>query len=280
MGSLEEKEGTSKGLVSNADFSFSSLKAIKTILLQPINLIRSSLIGVFVGALPGAGGGISNIMSYDQATKASKDPEKFGTGIPAGVIASEAANNGTGGGVLIPAMALGVPGDPVSAVMLGALIIHGIQPGPLLIVEFPNLVYGIFVAFFIAHFFMLFVQLYGIRLFVRLISVPLYILVPSILVFCAVGSFSIENRFFDIWVLFIFGVLGYFMVKFRFPLAPLILGVILGPIAETNLRRALMTNSDYTLFFTRPISVAFLILGVISLLYPFYQRYRRKKKVK
>jgi len=280
MGSLEEKEGTSKGLVSNANLSFSSLKAIKTILLQPINLIRSSLIGVFVGALPGTGGGISNIMSYDQATKASRHPEKFGTGIPDGVIASEAANNGTGGGVLIPAMALGVPGDPISAIMLGALILHGIQPGPLLIVEFPDLVYGIFVAFFIAHFFMLFVQLYGIRLFVRLITVPLYILVPSILVFCAVGSFSIENRFFDIWVLFIFGLLGYLMVKFRFPLAPLILGVILGPIAETNLRRALMINNDYTLFFTRPISVAFLMLGVISLLYPFYQRYRRRKKVK
>jgi TctA family transporter len=163
-------------------------------------------------------------------------------------------------------------------IMMGALILHGIQPGPLLIVEFPDLVYGVFVAFFLAHFFMLGIQLYGIRLFVRLTRVPLYVLVPAILVFCSVGSYSIHNRFFDIWVLFIFGVLGYLMKKYEFPLAPVILGVILGPIAETNFRRALMTSSDYSLFFTRPISLFFLILCFLSLLYPFYQRYREKKR--
>jgi len=174
---------------------------------------------------------------------------------------------------------LGIPGSAVSAIMMGALILHGIQPGPLLIVEFPDLVYGVFVAFFLAHFFMLGIQLYGIRLFVRLTRVPLYVLVPSILVFCSVGSFSIHNRFFDIWVLFIFGLLGYLMKKYEFPLAPTILGVILGPIAESNFRRALMTSSDYTLFFTRPISLFFLILCGLSLLYPFYQRYREKKRI-
>ena len=278
MGSLEIREQISSGLILTSNFGFSSIKAIKTIFRQPFNLIRSSLIGIFVGALPGAGGSISNIMSYDQALKASKTPEKFGTGVPAGVIASEAANNGTGGGGLIPTMALGIPGDAIQAVLMGALILHGIQPGPLLIVEFPGLVYGVFVAFFIAHFFMLFVQLYGIKLFVRLITVPLYILVPSILVFCAVGSFSIQNRFFDIWVLLIFGVLGYLMLKFKFPLAPMILGVILGPMAETEFRRAFQTSDDYTLFFTRPISLAFLILSVISILYPLYQKYREKKR--
>jgi len=115
-------------------------------------------------------------------------------------------------------------------------------------------------------------------LFVRLTSVPLYVLIPSILVFCSVGSFSIHNRFFDIWVLFIFGFLGYLMKKYEFPLAPTILGVILGPLAESNFGRALMISSDYTLFFTRPISLAFLILSVISILYPLYQRYREKKR--
>ena len=163
---------------------------------------------------------ISNILSYDQALKGSKHPEKFGTGIPDGIIASEAGNNGTGGGELIPTMALGIPGSAVSAIMMGALILHGIQPGPMLIIEFPDLVYGVFVAFFLAHFFMLGIQLYGIRLFVRLTRVPLYVLVPAILVFCSVGSFSIHNRFFDIWVLLIFGLLGYLMKKYDFSLPP------------------------------------------------------------
>jgi putative tricarboxylic transport membrane protein len=277
MSNLEKKERTAAALIEDSRLTFSSPKIIKAILRQPFNLIRSSLIGVFVGALPGAGGSIACILSYDQAKKGSRHPEKFGTGIIDGIIASEAANNGTGGGGLTPTMALGVPGDAVSAIMMGALILHGIQPGPLLIVEFPDLVYGVFVAFFVAHFFMLGVQLYGIRLFVRLTRVPLYVLIPSILVLCAVGSFSIHNRFFDLWVLFIFGVLGYLMVKFKFPLAPAILGVILGPIGETNLRRALMTDSDLTIFVTRPISLLFLVLALFSVIYPFFQRYRQKR---
>jgi putative tricarboxylic transport membrane protein len=278
MGNLERKARSVTSLIEKPNLRFSSPQSIKTILRQPLNLIRSSLIGAFIGVLPGAGASISNILSYDQAVKGSRHPSKFGTGIPDGIIASEAANNATGGGALIPTMALGVPGDAVAAIMMGALILHGIQPGPLLIVEFPDLVYGVFMAFFLAHFIMVGLQLYGIHLFVRLTRVPFYILVPSILVCCAVGSFSIHNRFFDIWVLFIFGLLGYLMKKFGFPLTPMILGVILGPLAETNLRRALQTSSDYSLFFTRPISLVLLILAGISLLYPFYQRFRDRGK--
>lgn len=277
MSNLEKKERSVEKLILNPNLSFSSPKMIRTIFSQPVNLLRSSLIGAFIGVLPGAGASISNILSYDQAMKGSKYPEKFGTGIPDGIIASEAANNATGGGALIPAMALGVPGDAVTAIMLGALILHGIQPGPMLIVEFPGLVYGVIMAFFLAHFFMAGVQLYGISLFVRLTRLPLYILVPSIVVFCVVGSFAIHNRFFDVWVLFIFGVLGYLMKKFGFPLTPLILGIILGPLAEKNLRRALQTSSDLSLFFTRPISLIFLVLALISILYPFYQRYKKGK---
>ena len=278
MKNLERNRSASQSLVTDADLSFSSKDVLRTIFKQPVNLIRSSLIGVFVGALPGAGASIANILAYDQSKKASKRPELFGTGIADGIIASESANNGTGGGGLTPTMALGVPGDAVSAIMMGALILHGIQPGPLLIAEFPALVYGIFVAFFVAHFFMLGIQLYGIKLFVRLTRIPLYILIPSILVLCSVGSFSIHNRFFDIWVLFIFGLLGYLMFKVKIPLAPMILGVILGPMAETNFRRALMTDPDLTLFLTRPISLAFIVMAVASLIYPLYKNYRKNKK--
>jgi putative tricarboxylic transport membrane protein len=277
MSNLEKKRRSSQALILDGKLTFSSTKVLKAILSQPLNVLRSSLIGVFIGALPGAGASIANILSYDQAVKGSRHPEKFGSGITDGIIASEAANNGTGGGGLTPTMALGVPGDAVSAIMMGALILHGIQPGPLLIVEFPDLVYGVFVAFFVAHFFMLGLQLYGIRLFVRLTRLPLYVLIPSILVLCAVGSFSIHNRFFDIWVLLIFGAFGYLMAKYKFPLAPAILGVILGPMAESNFSRALMTDSDLTLFLTRPISLIFLILALLSAIYPFYQAYKRKR---
>ncbi len=278
MKNLEGPGSAGQALISGADLKFSSKDVLKTIFRRPLNLIRSSMIGVFVGALPGAGASIANILAYDQAKRASKHPEKFGTGITDGIVASEAANNGTGGGGLTPTMALGVPGDAVSAIMMGALILHGIQPGPLLIVEFPDLVYGVFVAFFVAHFFMLGLQLYGIKLFVHLTRIPLYLLIPSILVLCAVGSFSIHNRFFDIWVLFIFGLLGYLLSKIKIPLAPMILGVILGPMAETNFRRALMTDPDLTLFVTRPISLLFIIMAAMSLLYPVYKKHRAKKK--
>lgn len=277
MKNLEGEGSSSQALISDANLKFSSRSVLKEIFHQPFNLLRSSLIGVFIGALPGAGASIANILAYDQAKRASKTPKLFGTGIPDGIIASESANNGTGGGGLTPTMALGVPGDAVTAIMMGALILHGIQPGPLLIIEFPDLVYGIFVAFFVAHFFMLGVQLYGIRIFVKLTKIPLYLLIPSILVLCSVGSFSIQNRFFDIWVLFIFGLLGYLMSKAKIPLAPMILGVILGPMAETNFRRALMTDPNLTLFFTRPISLLFILMAVISLIYPLYKNYRAKR---
>jgi len=272
MTSLESKSAVSQALIKGAKLTWSNSKVIMEILRQPVNLFRSSFIGTFIGALPGAGASISNILAYDQAVRGSKYPEKFGTGIADGIIASEAANNATAGGGLTPTIALGVPGDAVSAIMMGCLIIHGIQPGPLLIVEHPKLVYGVFVAFVLAHFFMLAVMLYGIHIFVRLTRIPIYVLIPSILVLCSVGSFAIHNRFFDIWVLFIFGVIGYLMAKLKIPLIPMILGVILGPMAESNFSRALMTNSHLTLFLTRPISLFFLVLAVASMFYPLLRK--------
>lgn len=278
---MKNLEGTNlkkESLRLTRNLSFSSKSVVKNIFRFPGNLLRSSLIGTFFGALPGVGAATANIIAYDQSKKFSKTPEKYGTGITEGLVASESANNGTGGGLLIPTMALGVPGDAIAAVMMGAMILHGIQPGPLLIIEFPDLVYSVFVGYFVANFFMLGLMLYAVSFFVKLTRIPTHILVPVILVMCSIGSFAIQNRFFDMWVLFIFGVLGYFMSKFGFPLAPTILGVILGPVGETNLRRALVSNDDWTLFFTRPISATFLLLSVVSIVYPIYQEMRARKK--
>ena len=276
---LENKEEVKQGeeLVTGK-FKFEIFKSLKEVLNQPFNLIRSSLLGALIGAIPGAGASIANILAYDQAKKASKHPDLFGTGIPDGIIASESGNNSTAGGGLIPMIALGIPGSAVSAVMLAALQIHGINPGPMLIINNPEIVGTIFVGFFIATIFMLLIQFWGARLFLKITKIPKYILVPGVMSLCVIGSYLLNNRFSDLYILFTMGIVGYFLKKYNFSLAPVILGVILGPIAETNLRRAMMTSPDWTLFFTRPISLGFLILGVLSILYSIWQNFSMKKK--
>ncbi|MCG8511503.1 MAG: tripartite tricarboxylate transporter permease [Rhodospirillales bacterium] len=254
------------------------LKAIREVLSRGLNVVRSALIGLFVGILPGAGSSISNILAYDQAKKASKNPEKFGTGIPDGIVASEAANNATAGGALIMMMALGIPGDIVTAVMLGALLIHDVIPSPTFIGDEPVLAYAIFFAFFLAHFMMIAMQALCLRIFVRVTRVPMYTLAAVILGYCAIGVFALHNVEFDIWTMFWFGIIGYTMRVLGFPLAPMILGVVLGNIAELNLSRALAISSDVTLFLTRPWSLFFIIVGLFSAVFPWYQAARGMKK--
>jgi putative tricarboxylic transport membrane protein len=253
------------------------VKAIREVLSRFGNLIRSSMIGVFTGILPAAGSSISNILAYDQAKKASKTPEKFGTGFVDGIVAPEAANNATAGGALIMMMALGIPGDIVTAVMLGALMIHDVVPSPSFINDEPVLAYGIFIAFFLAHFFMIGLQAFALRAFVLVTRIPMYTLTAVILGYCAIGVFALHNVEFDMWVLIWFGILGYTMRVLGFPLAPMILGVVLGKIAELNLSRALSISDDLTMFLMRPWSLFFLFVACFSMVFPWYQKYRGKK---
>ena len=250
-------------------------KAIATVLMNWINLIRSSFIGIFTGILPAAGGSISNILAYDQAKKASNNRNEFGKGAVNGIIAPEAANNATAGGALIMMMALGIPGDIVTAIMIGALMIHNSIPGPSFIQDEPLLAYGVFIAFFAAHFFMVGLQAFALRLFLLVTRIPMYILASVILAYCAIGVFALHNITFDIWVMFGFGVIGYFMRKLGFPLAPMILGVVLGKLAELNIARAIGISDDYSLFVTRPWSLFFLIMAIVSVLFPFYQNAKK-----
>ena len=250
-------------------------KAIATVLMNWINLIRSSFIGIFTGILPAAGGSISNILAYDQAKKASNNRNEFGKGAVNGIIAPEAATNATAGGALIMMMALGIPGDIVTAIMIGALMIHNIIPGPSFIQDEPLLAYGVFIAFFAAHFFMVGLQAFALRLFLLVTRIPMYILASVILAYCAIGVFALHNITFDIWVMFGFGVIGYFMRKLGFPLAPMILGVVLGKLAELNIARAIGISDDYSLFVTRPWSLFFLIMAIVSVLFPFYQNAKK-----
>jgi putative tricarboxylic transport membrane protein len=253
-------------------------RAIRAVLTRWTVLVRSAFIGVFTGILPGAGGSVANILAYDQAKKFSREPEKFGSGVPEGIIAPESSNNAVEGGALCTLMALGIPGDVTAAVMLGALLIHDIVPSPSFITDEPVLAYSIFIALFFAHFIMIALQAVCLRAFVKVTRIPMYILASIILAYCAIGVFALNNVEFDLWVLFIFGVIGYSMRLLGFPLAPMILGVVLGDIAELNLNRAWSISNDVALFFTRPWSAFFLVLAAFSTIFPLYQRDRGKRK--
>jgi len=270
-----QKSLTERGAVN---VRIEHMAAIREIAKRWAIVLRSSLIGVFTGILPGAGGSIANILAYDQAKKASKYPEKFGTGTPDGIIAPESSNNAVEGGALITLMALGIPGDVTAAVMLGALLIHDIIPSPTFIAEEPVLAYSIFIAFFVATFMMVGLQSFMLRVFVLVTKIRIYVLASVILGFCGIGVFAINNVEFDLWTLLWFGILGFVMRHFGFPLAPMILGVVLGNIAELNLSRALAITTDLTPFFTRPWALFFLIIALFSAIFPLFQEMRATRK--
>ena len=226
----------------------------------------TGLIGTFIGIIPGAGADIGSFVGYNAARALSKEPEKLGTGCIDGVIGPEGGNNGVTGGAMIPMLTLGVPGDAVTAIMIGALTIQGLTPGPMLFQTNKVLVYTIFLGMFIANTLMCICGFAGIRLFTKVLSVPKVILTPCIFVLCVVGSFAMRNNIFDVWVMLISGIIGYFLTKVKVPTSPAILGLILGPMAEKNFRTALLKSSgDPSVFFSTVICWVFIGLILISL---------------
>lgn len=245
------------------------------------NLIRSALVGLGIGILPGIGAGTSNLVAYSVAKNTSKKKDEFGKGYIGGIVASETANNASVGGALIPLMTLGIPGDGVTALLLGAFMVHGIAPGPLLFKNYGPLVYTIFAACIIASILMLICEFYGMRLFAKILKVPKHILLPIVLVLCVVGAFGLSSRIFDVWAVIIFGAIGYFFVKFKVPQAPFVIGFVLGPMAETNLRRGLMMSDDNFMgFFTNPISGTFLGITFLFLIYTIIKETTKSAKKK
>lgn len=244
------------------------------------NMIRSAAIGIGLGILPGIGSGTSNMLSYSVAKNQSKHPEKFGTGIIDGVVASETANNATIGGTIIPLLTLGIPGDSTSALLLGALIMKGVQPGPLIFQQNGQVVYAIYAAMALSSVFMLLIMLVGIKGFVKILKIPQHLLLPLVFVLCMVGAYGTNNRVFDCWALIFFGFVGYLLRKGDYPMTPLILGFVLGPIMELNFRRSLSySNGSYLAFFTHPISCAFLVIAIFSIIFNMYGYEKRKKKL-
>jgi putative tricarboxylic transport membrane protein len=237
----------------------------------PLSL-RSSVIGVIIGALPGTGGDIAALMAYDHAKRSVKEPSRpFGEGAYEGLVAPEAANNAAVGGAYIPMLTLGIPGDAVTAVIIGALYIHGLKPGPMLMIETPHLFWFTVGNLVLANIFLLIFGLTGIRAFAKIVECPKGILIPLILVLSAVGTYAIQNNPVDIYWMLAFGILGYFMKMYGFQVAPIILGVILGPLMDVSYRRAMISARDsvWTFlieFLTSPLSLVLTIALALLLL--------------
>lgn len=246
---------------------------------QVVNLIRSSFIGTFIGILPGVGGSAASILSYSQAKNFSKEPEKLGTGVVEGVVASEASNNGLTGGALIPLLSLGIPGDSTTAVLIGAFTLQGIAVGPTFIKNNPETWNSILISLLLANIFMFLVMFFSIKWLDRLVSIPKQIIYPIIVVVCAVGAYAIRyGIMFDIWTVMIFGVVGYVFNKLGLKTAPFIIGFILGNQLEQNLIQSLSYYNSWTIFFTKgPIVWVLWLFIFISLAYSLVEYIKDKR---
>lgn len=241
-------------------------------------LLRSSVIGSVVGILPGAGTSIASFISYNEARRHSPTPERFGKGELEGVAASESANNAVTGGTLIPTLTLGIPGNAVTAVFVGGLTIHGMIPGPSLFTQHAETTYTLILSLFLANILFAVIGLWLCRYLVVVTKVPGAVLGPMILVFSVIGTYALRNEVFDVWLAVAFGVVGFFMERWRYPAAPLVIALILGPILEVNFRRSMqIAHWDLTTFFTRPLSLTLCLLVVLALAYPLWTQWRRRR---
>ena len=237
--------------------------------------VKSALLGTFIGLLPGTGPAIGSWVAYGDAIRTARPGDRFGKGEPKGIIACETANNAVTGGAMVPLLTLGIPGDPVTAILIGALMIHGIEPGPFFIRDHGWLFVAIVVLLFMSNIWMVIIGLASRGVLAKVVQVPAHVLVPLICVMAAAGSFAVANSAFDVRMMFLFGVLGYLLVRFDFPVAAVVLGLVLGPILESNLRNALIgSQMDPTIFLRRPISLAILVSMVLLLV--VWQRQERR----
>lgn len=268
-----EKQEHSNEKITNVLPDFATIKKIWP------NILSGGLIGTFIGAIPGAGGDIAVFVSYGASKSASKHPELYGTGIPQGVAATESANNGCSGGAMIPLLSLGVPGDAVTAILLGAFIMKGIQPGPMMYISELPTVYNVFAALMLANLCMLIVGCGGVRFFAKIVSVEKKMLYPIILVVSLLGAYSINKNVFDVGVCVAFGILGWLMNKYEFPLSPILLTLILGPMCEKNFVRFMnIQKGNFFAITTSPISMAFFLVAVAVILFSIYNQNKINKR--
>jgi len=246
---------------------------------QAFNIVRSAAIGVWIGILPGVGASISSIVSYSTAKNMSKTPEKFGTGFDDGIVAAEAANNANTGGALIPMITLGIPGSPAASILLAALLMHNIQPGPTLFSNSPEVVSALMATHLAAHVAMYAMMIAGCLLIARLMYIPRAYVLPIVIVLCAIGALAENGRMFDLWTMLAFGVIGFGLELASVPLGPFVIGLILAPLAEGQLRAGLMA-SDGSLrpLLDRPVAFSFLVVSIAMFAWPLLRQWRRRRR--
>lgn len=234
-----------------------------------VPIVRGSLLGFFIGVLPGAGATLASFFSYTTEKKFSKNPERFGKGHIAGVAGPESANNAASGGAMIPLLTLGIPGSGTTAILMGALIMYNIQPGPLLFDEHPEVAWGLIASMFIGNLMLLLLNMPLVRVFAKIIQTPKKYLLPMIIAISFFGVYAVQYTTFDLYLLLGCGVLGYLLSKNDYPVAPLVLALVLGPMIENNMRRALtISNGDFSIFVTKPLSLIFIVAAAAWLLVP------------
>lgn len=241
--------------------------------------IRSGIIGVIVGIMPGAGGNLAGILGYAEEKRSAKDSSQFGKGDPRGLAASECANNADNASSLIPTLALGVPGNSVAALIMGAMLIQGLNPGPALFSQSGDIVYGFMWQMMITAFFMFALGLIGAKLLVNMLKIPSALLAPMILIICSLGTYASTNSMADVWLMLGFGVMGYALSRNGYPMAPIVLGAILGPLAESSFRQGLLiSQGDALFFFSSPISLVLVATIVSILMLPLFRSIRARQK--
>ena len=244
-----------------------------------LTILRSSGLGVFIGMIPGAGADIAAFVAYNETRRFSKTPENFGKGEIKAVASCEAGANGCTGGALLPMLTLGIPGDAVTAIMLGALTLQGMQPGPLMFTDHGDMVYTLFVGMIFCYFMLLVLGLLSLKVIGNVVKIPGNILTPMILALCVVGTYALNNSLFDVGIMLIAGVVGYFMQKGGYPASPVVLALIMGPMAESNFRRALsLSGGSLDFLYTRPITLALLTLAAFTLLTPIIRKIMRLRR--
>ena len=268
-----------ESMVSNSKIGWRALRFKPKEFSKSITaILRGSGVGSFFGILPGTGGSIASFMSYAIEKKISKNGKQFGYGAIEGVASPESANSSAAQTAFIPTLSLGIPGDAVMALMLGAMMIHNIQPGPQLMIEHPTIFWGLISSFWIGNLLLLFLNIPLISVWVRLLSVPYKIIYPSVLLFICIGAYSANNNIYDVLVVLAVGIFGYLAVYLKFDLAPMLLGLVLGPMLEENFRRAmLLSKGDITVFVTRPISGLCILVAFTLVFFVFYRNIIRKK---
>jgi putative tricarboxylic transport membrane protein len=243
-------------------------------------IVRSSLIGTVIGAVPGTGGGIAAFFSYNEAKRTSKNRDEFGKGSLTGIAAPEAGNNGVTGATLIPLLTLGIPGDGAVAILLGAFMMHGLLPGPSLFTEHGSIIYAVMLGLLVVNVFLWIQGRLLIKYFAMItVKAPEAVLTPILIFLCSAGAFSLNGTMFNVYIILVFGIIAYLLTKFGYPIIPLLLGLILGPTLEQNLRRALIiSEGSLGIFFTRPISVFFIVITVLSVGFSLYQKHTAHRK--